>query len=1068
MYSYILTVCLLLSSIFLSFSSSSTPIFYPLPYYQTGEDIVVDKIYQGIGQELWFLEHGNIPYLFSGEKLTPVQPLEVDSQYHILYAKDAFWFFKGNELNKQRPQRTSEVIHRFDNMIDVHNVGVNNDLIWSASTKRLHLYHVKDSVALSIPLDDIYQYSKTSQIEVNDVLALKDIWLLATNFGLFYSNSVGQIYPFPSTSNDYYTSLYFSKKHQQVVAGTLHSVQIFDLTGMDKPFTIQTFSQVLSIEEGSDNYWLGTESGLFLYSFQNQSHFKVTQQNKLNDFSLPNGKVLDLLNDGKGGMWIATSEGIRYTPMNTGWLRRESYPIGVNKDSVIGIQSIHDSSDYWVKAERALYRVSLFNHTQYELVYDRRVNEVAQIGNTWYLATELGIKCLDQVYKLVVCDEIPPLLDKYPTPFLAIDTSETLWGISLNNLWSYHPQSKHFRNYGSDWIYASNDNLTPTHIVHTMQLGTLIGTENGIVQVHEERIQVIDQSQTFGELYSVKEDDSGGVWVAAAYGLFYINSSGKVIKVSTPSAHAKANCIIPDGRITWVALSSGLLAFNQDREVIYQRTEPHGLINNEFYDGVCTGSKKYSSLLFGTKYGLTAIDTLQLKELKHHFQGQLVTKQILVDDQVLSIGNRQETIPFSNKQTVAIDFGVLPRSHLYHIEYQFNDQHWQTPSGYQLFLSNLSNSDITLKVRACDALSCGTPSIFILEYQPQNNHYLRFIYSVSGLFLLIGIVSYHRRVLKQRANDKQQMKALAASKKELFSLYTKEKKTRVEAEGQINVLPDNIEDIIIPIYNFVMEWEGKKMIQFSHFLNYILDCVGHHQIQVEGEKRFEAKTRQRSVYEDYAVDWSEKQAIDRGQALYHLLTRIIDKTTLIEVKTEYDQGSTLFSLYLHRSQLFITEDVYQQIEKSFPILSDIGLIFIQSQHQVRIQVCFTTTLITPAGLPTTPIQSEEHQQTTWLKKLNCIVEEKYSMANLSLSDVASQLFMSERSLQRRIKGETKMTFQEYLTTYRLEKASLYKGHNKKVQYIAYECGFSDPSYFTQRFKLHFGCTPSHYFKQNHD
>lgn len=51
---------------------------------------------------------------------------------------------------------------------------------------------------------------------------------------------------------------------------------------------------------------------------------------------------------------------------------------------------------------------------------------------------------------------------------------------------------------------------------------------------------------------------------------------------------------------------------------------------------------------------------------------------------------------------------------------------------------------------------------------------------------------------------------------------------------------------------------------------------------------------------------------------------------------------------------------------------------------------------------------------------------------------------------------------EYLTQYRLEKACgmLMSGH--KIADTAFESGFNDPSYFSQRFKNHFGLTPSQF------
>ncbi len=72
--------------------------------------------------------------------------------------------------------------------------------------------------------------------------------------------------------------------------------------------------------------------------------------------------------------------------------------------------------------------------------------------------------------------------------------------------------------------------------------------------------------------------------------------------------------------------------------------------------------------------------------------------------------------------------------------------------------------------------------------------------------------------------------------------------------------------------------------------------------------------------------------------------------------------------------------------------------------------------------------------------------------------------MSERSLQRRFKTATHKTFKEYLTEYRLEKACQVLLEGQKVAQVAFCCGFNDPSYFSQRFKHHFGVSPTQFIE----
>ena len=64
---------------------------------------------------------------------------------------------------------------------------------------------------------------------------------------------------------------------------------------------------------------------------------------------------------------------------------------------------------------------------------------------------------------------------------------------------------------------------------------------------------------------------------------------------------------------------------------------------------------------------------------------------------------------------------------------------------------------------------------------------------------------------------------------------------------------------------------------------------------------------------------------------------------------------------------------------------------------------------------------------------------------------------------RLFKEETGQTFNSYLNEYRLNKAAeLVANSNKKLSDIASDVGFSSLSYFSKKFKRHFGANPFSY------
>ncbi len=91
------------------------------------------------------------------------------------------------------------------------------------------------------------------------------------------------------------------------------------------------------------------------------------------------------------------------------------------------------------------------------------------------------------------------------------------------------------------------------------------------------------------------------------------------------------------------------------------------------------------------------------------------------------------------------------------------------------------------------------------------------------------------------------------------------------------------------------------------------------------------------------------------------------------------------------------------------------------------------------------------------------IDENYADQNTTLTTVADVVCLSPNHFSTIFSQECKTTFIEYLTNVRIENAKrLIKNTDMKVYDIAYECGFSDPHYFSYIFKKNTGVTPREY------
>lgn len=91
------------------------------------------------------------------------------------------------------------------------------------------------------------------------------------------------------------------------------------------------------------------------------------------------------------------------------------------------------------------------------------------------------------------------------------------------------------------------------------------------------------------------------------------------------------------------------------------------------------------------------------------------------------------------------------------------------------------------------------------------------------------------------------------------------------------------------------------------------------------------------------------------------------------------------------------------------------------------------------------------------------IKENYR-TDITLGQLADMHFISPEHLSRTFKRETNFGFNEFITLVRLQKAEyLLKGENTlSIAEVAYECGFNDSNYFSEKFKRAYGISPLRY------
>lgn len=102
----------------------------------------------------------------------------------------------------------------------------------------------------------------------------------------------------------------------------------------------------------------------------------------------------------------------------------------------------------------------------------------------------------------------------------------------------------------------------------------------------------------------------------------------------------------------------------------------------------------------------------------------------------------------------------------------------------------------------------------------------------------------------------------------------------------------------------------------------------------------------------------------------------------------------------------------------------------------------------------------------FLNRLQEVLDEFLEDPSFNSETLGEKMLLSRMQLHRKLKALTSMSASEFLRSQRLKLAvQLLKGSDRNISEIAYDVGFSTPSYFIKCFKMVYDCTPSEYLEK---
>ncbi|WP_348983332.1 AraC family transcriptional regulator [Vibrio sinaloensis] len=1093
----ILILCVMLFSATVQSFNSSPKVFYPLPSLAEGKNIAAKSLFHGGEGGIWLQDVRNQVLFFDGEHIMPRlgSALEHDAE-QLAFVDNAFWTYFRNELYRTVPNQEKQLMLSLTPGTEIQSIGASQRFIWLSDQDSFYTYHIDTQQLERYSLAELYQYNQSPNISITDAKFVYSKWVLATSSGAFLSDQQ-TFQHVTSSGKNYIETLYFSPSRNELVIGSLSGAFVVDIYQPNQPVIKISNSHVLSVAETEQAYWIGTELGLYVYTFSSGKTSRFDQGIWAGD-ALGGEKIYALLNDQQGGMWIATDRGVRYfSTFSRHFVRHDNLFAGPGRNSEVAIKIEPNLTQdgYWMLTNRRLYRLGANALDRRELVYWGEVNDFEQGDGVLWLATKQGIVCIDEVTGEVIQDDLPNALKQTNVRFIELDQQGLLWGAGDSQLWSYHLGSRSYTSLGSDWMI---DQYLPAKLTDLSLIshGSLaLGTDHGIYLLQDGEVRFVGESTRYGEVVDIEPVSSKQLWIAGRYGAYQLNISQlQTQPLTMMDGHVTPQCILNNDNGIWLTSSSGLSRYASSGELLAHYGEPLGLINNEFIAGLCSfSSGNLSRLVLGARQSFIEVDTEQLIDSAMP-QVEVIFSQIQRNQQLFSLGNTvRQRLRANYGDSLFFQFGTIPSSSNLNLEFRLNhDDKWQLLDGATLSIEHLKAGDYTLEVRAVRN-GMERSAIKRFDFAVSEPWYLTsyalVIYVLIVTLALALVVYWRSRIM---ANSNRELRAQVALKTNQLRhqsriLVSNNQQLRKQLQVRRLIFIESVHALRNKLLNQTEQLQsGRSAVEY--LVNELELLLNTRSTNGQARPVYNLSLILQSVTRGWQEDLDKAAIhieIETPQDFYVSLERfnldeVFNLIFASIVKRCYRNQTVM--IQLQQRDDWVTVAI---LDQGNPVMDGEGdnsdefaQLVEQSGGRVYRHASNERNLIelswpnseafeeqTTATTPSDDVSLQKHEHDPWLEKLTYLVEKHYSDPEFSTSAAAKHLFVSERSLQRRVKSAFDKTFTEYLTDVRLDNACRRLLAGGKVSDVAFECGFNDPSYFSQRFKHRFGLSPTQFVEQ---
>ena len=754
---YLQVVCLLLFATSVTAHDNISSIYHPLPLQAQGLFLTAKKMFPGTNGGFWLHDiHGNIRF-FDGQHVLPRVGSIIDRQVdEVAFLNQAFWYVEGNKLYKAVPAKQPVSVAVLDAEVELTKIGSSDGFIWMTDNHYFYVYDPDTSHVHIHPLKGIH-LQINEPLEITDALLIKNTWLFGTTSGV-YRYSFKELLHERVSGSKYIQKLHYSKTRNELLVGGPQGAVLIDISRPKKIKARIGHSLVRAIVESEEGYWVGTEHGLYTYRFTDRQVREIGTSYQ-DDLALSNNFVYSLVNDKQGGIWIATSQEIRYYSKFSELFQRIRFGEPGHQVDIGSINQVVTDKDgtHWIATEKGLYmfRTGIDkapSRRLYKPVYD-----LAMHDDFIWLATDNGIVQYQKKKHLQWPKTYPGLLVSRGIRNLLIDSEGILWFDSPQGLIRYRIRDNVAENLGFSWMVENKPGRV-THLYASNNGQVFIGTDHGIYLYSDERIRYLKASAVLGQSIDMVDTEISRVWFTNSYGLYLsMKDTWQFETVTLNEPNIRVFCTLSTAKGIWSATSKGLSFYKHDGRLMKHFGAPFGLVNNEFLPDICSYDPIRDELIFGSLYGLVLAKQNELISAELP-DSSVLFSQIVVNNKPYRYAFGQNTtLFFPYDSSLNFRFGVLPDFDQSNLQYRLNGSNkadWITMQGTDLAFSSLFPGEYELYVRTEVEATQGQKGS-LLKFVIKKPWYLStwaFVLFLILTVLLMTLLIYWRSVRVVRRN----------------------------------------------------------------------------------------------------------------------------------------------------------------------------------------------------------------------------------------------------------------------------------------------------------------------------